>query len=240
MRRAGYIERRAQRRRHRPVCGCSVEPAQHQRAFALGLRHHLQRHFGHDRERAPGSRQQFAEIVAGDVFHHPAAGLEAVAEAGHPVRPQKMIAGAAGLDAARTGEAGADHAADGAEVWHPQQRGSVDRLEGELLIPGIDQRLHVGERGAGLYGDDQLVRLIGRHRIEIRQVEQRIGRHRLADPPLGAMADDFQRLLAGDRRAHHLLDIPGVSYFQGIHVARLARSRHQRGRPAGSHHRHPF
>jgi hypothetical protein len=31
------------------------------------------------------------------------------------------------------------------------------------------------------------------------------------------MADDFQRLLAGKRRAHHLLDILGVTYFQGVH-----------------------
>ena len=53
MRRARDVERRAQRRRHRPVGGEIIEPAQHQRAFALGLRHHLQGHFGHDRERAP-------------------------------------------------------------------------------------------------------------------------------------------------------------------------------------------
>ena len=34
------------------------------------------------------------------------------------------------------------------------------------------------------------------------------------------MADDLERLLAGDRRAHHLLDILGVTYFQGIHGSR--------------------
>ena len=31
------------------------------------------------------------------------------------------------------------------------------------------------------------------------------------------MADDFQRLLAGDRRAHRVLDILGVAYFEGVH-----------------------
>jgi hypothetical protein len=36
------------------------------------------------------------------------------------------------------------------------------------------------------------------------------------------MADDLQRLLAGDRRAHRLLDIPGVTYFQSVHANRLA------------------
>ena len=95
-----------------------------------------------------------------------------------------------------------------------QQRRGVDRLERELLVFGIDQRLDVGERRAGLHRDDQLVRFIGRHRIQRRQIEQRIGRHRLADQPLGAMADDFQRLLAGDRRAHHLLDILASRTFR--------------------------
>src|SRR5438132_10924237 len=36
------------------------------------------------------------------------------------------------------------------------------------------------------------------------------------------MADDFQRLLAGDRRAHRLLDILGIAYFQSVHAFRLA------------------
>ena len=133
------------------------------------------------------------------------------------MRAQQMIAGAAGLDAARAGEARADHAADGADVRRCRAARGVDRLERELLVFGIDQRLHVGERRAGLHGDDQFVRFIGRDRVQRRQIEQRIGRHRLADLALGAMADDLQRLLAGDRRAHHLLDILGVTYFESIH-----------------------
>jgi hypothetical protein len=57
------------------------------------------------------------------------------------------------------------------------------------------------------------VRLIRRHRVQRGQIEQRIGRHRLADQPLGAMADDFQRLLAGKCGAHRLLDIACVAYL---------------------------
>ena len=52
------------------------------------------------------------------------------------MRPQKMIAGAAGLDAARTGKACPDHAADGADSGHTQQRRGVHRLERELLVLG--------------------------------------------------------------------------------------------------------
>jgi hypothetical protein len=31
------------------------------------------------------------------------------------------------------------------------------------------------------------------------------------------MADDLERLVIGDRRPHHLLDIPGVTYPQRVH-----------------------
>ena len=89
-----------------------------------------------------------------------------------------------------------------------EQRRGIHRLEGELLVLGIDQRQHVGERRAGLDRDDQLVRLVGGDGIERREVEHGIGRHRLADPALGAMTDDLERLLIGDRRAHHLLRRP--------------------------------
>ncbi len=133
------------------------------------------------------------------------------------MRPKQMVARAAGLDAPRAREAGADHAADGADAGRAQQRGSVDRLERELLVFRIDQRLHVGERRAGLHRDDQLVRFIGGDRVQFGKIEQRIGRHRLADQALGAMTDDFQRLVARDRRAHHLFDVGGVTYFGGVH-----------------------
>ena len=133
------------------------------------------------------------------------------------MRAEQMIARAAGLDAAGTGQPRADHAADGAVAGHAQQRGGVHRLEGELLVLGIDQRLHVGERGTRLHRDDQLVRLVGGDGVQRRQVEHGVGRHRMADRALGAMADDLQRLLAGDRRAHHLFDVLGVTYLESVH-----------------------
>ena len=143
------------------------------------------------------------------------------------MRAEQMIAGAAGLDAAGTGESRPDHAADGAAAGHAQQRGGVDRLEGELLVLGIDQRLHVGERGAGLHRDDQLVRLVGGDGVERGHIEHGIGRHRMADRALGAMADDLQRLVVGDRRAHHLFDVLGVSYLESIHAFKPEHCRHR-------------
>src|SRR6185369_2052061 len=57
--------------------------------------------------------QELARIVAGNVLHHLAAGLEAVAEARDRVRAEQMIARPARLDPARSGEPRRDHAADG-------------------------------------------------------------------------------------------------------------------------------
>ena len=178
MRRRGDVEGRAERRGHGAVGGEVVEAAQHQRPLALRTRHHLQRHLGHDRERATGTREQLAEVVAGDVLHHLAAGLEAVAEARHRMRAEQMVARPARLDPARPGQPRADHAADGPEPGRPEQRRGIHRLEGELLVLGIDQRQHVGERCARLHRDDQFVRLVGGDGIERRQVEHGIGRHR--------------------------------------------------------------
>ena len=60
---------------------------------------------------------------------------------------------------------------------------------------------------------------------------------RLADQALGAMADDLQRLLAGDSRAHHLLDIPGIAYFESVHAfafpARPSLQRLRLSQPSG-------
>ena len=144
-----------------------------------------------------------------------------------------MIARGARLDPARAGEARGDHAADAAALGRgAEQRRGVDRLEGELLVLGIDQRQHVVERRAGLDGDDQFVGLIGRHRIQRRQIEQRIGRHRLPDRALGAMTDDLQRLLGGNRRPHRVLDVLGIAGFQGVHECILVVGERSRWNPS--------
>jgi hypothetical protein len=128
------------------------------------------------------------------------------------MRAEQVIAGAAGLDAARACEPGPDHAADRAGFGSAEQRRGVHGIEGELLVLGVDQRFDIGERRTGLHRDDQLVRFIGGNRVERREIEHRIGRHRLADPAFRAVSDDLERLIVGDRRAHHLLDVPGVTY----------------------------
>ena len=83
-------------------------------ASVSGLGQHLDGDVGHGGERAPGAGQHLAHVVAGDVLHHAAAGLDGLGAAGDGGDAEEMIARGAGLDAARAGEIGSDGAADGA------------------------------------------------------------------------------------------------------------------------------
>src|SRR3979411_3061909 len=51
------------------------------------------------------------------------------------------------------------------------------------------------------------------------------------------MTDDLQRLLAGDCRAHHLLDVLCVTYFQRVHLA-CSKSRKVGERQSATMHMH--
>jgi hypothetical protein len=60
------------------------------------------------------------EIVAGDVLDHPTTGLEGLAAARHRLDTEDMVARGAGLrDAARAGQIGGKHTADGAPAGSP-------------------------------------------------------------------------------------------------------------------------
>jgi hypothetical protein len=193
---------------------------------------------------ARGITFSVTSVITDNVPHAPASslqtatGLVAVAETGHRMQAKQMIAHAAGLDPPRTREPGRDHAADGADIRRAQQLRRIHRLERKLLVLGIDQRQHVGDGRAGLYGEDQLVRLVGRHGIQRRQIEQRIGRHGLSDHALATMANNFQRLLAGNRRTYCLLDVLSVSDFQNVHGCVLLKSRQIRKSQLAAMHVH--
>ena len=118
---------------------------------------------------------------------------------------------------ARPGKAGADHSPDGSTFGRSQKMRGIHRLESKLLVLGVEQRHDVRERRAGLHRDDQLVRLIGGHGVQRRQVEHGVGRHHLADQPLRSMANDLKRLLAGNGRPNRLFDVLGVCYSRIVH-----------------------
>ena len=56
----------------RAIAAASSSPDITHGRLGFGLGQRLHRHLGQDGERAPGARHQLAEIVAGDVLHHPA------------------------------------------------------------------------------------------------------------------------------------------------------------------------
>ena len=119
---------------HGRAAPASSRPSTSTVSSVSGSRQRLDRHVGHRRERAPGAGEQLAEVVAGDVLHHAAAGLEGLAAARNRRQAEEMIARGAGLDAARAGEVGGERAAERARAGRPaEQRAVIHRLEGELL-----------------------------------------------------------------------------------------------------------
>src|SRR5579884_1869607 len=131
-----------------------------------------------------------------------------------------MIARSAGLDAARPGEIGRDDAAEAALArCAAEQRTVVHRLETELLIVVVEQRLDFGERRAGFGRKHELGRLVERHTGQRGEVERQIGLTRPADGALRSAPGHFERLAVLDRPAHGLLGV--------LAVARLDRVNHR-------------
>src|SRR5436309_2791494 len=81
-------------------------------------------------ERAPGTGHQLAQVITGDVLHDASARFERLAAPGDCREAKKMVARRARLDAARTGQVGGEHAADGAaalsvKVWRRAEHPTV-------------------------------------------------------------------------------------------------------------------
>ena len=122
---------------------------------------HLERHLGQHRERAPASGEPARHVVAGHVLHDAAAGVEQLGAAVDALDAEQVIAGGAGLDAARARQVGREHGADRLHALRAaRRRAEVDRLEGEHLPLrgelGLDQR----HRRAGARRHHELARLI--------------------------------------------------------------------------------
>ena len=188
-------------------------------ASVSGFGQHLDGDVGHGGERAPGAGQHLAHVVAGDVLHHAAARLDGLGAAGHRGDAEEMVARGAGLDAARAGQIGRDRAADGALAGRAaEQRAIVHRLEGELLVVLVQQRLDLGQRRAGFGREHQFFRLVQRDAGKPRQIERQVGLARPAEPALGALPRHLQRLVVAERPAHGVLDLLGVAGFQVFSV----------------------
>src|SRR3974390_1078201 len=97
-----------------------------------------------------------------------------------------MIARGAGFDASRAGQIGGDHAAERSLAGlAAKQRAVVHRLEFELLIVLIEQRLDLAKRRASLGREHQLGRLVQPDTGKPGEAERDI---RLAGAPAPALA----------------------------------------------------
>ena len=160
----------------------------------LGRRQDLDRHLGQRRQGAEAARQQLAEVVAGDVLHHPPAGLEDLALAVDGKRAQEMVARRARLWAARAGEIAGQHAAQGPLPRRPAvERAQIRRLEGQHLALFRQRLLDLGQARAGASGQHQLLRLIEADAGEMRQIETLAAVDGPSQPTLAARAQELQR-----------------------------------------------
>ena len=75
-----------------PAASASSAPVASRVRRVLGARHDLEGDLGQHRQRAVGAGEQLAQIVAGDVLDHPAAGLDLLAVAGDAVQAEQMVA----------------------------------------------------------------------------------------------------------------------------------------------------
>ncbi len=79
---AGDVEGRAHGRGHGGAGPRIVETIDQHGRLGFRLGQHLERDIGHGGERAPGAGDQLAEVVAGDVLDHAAAGFDGLGAAG--------------------------------------------------------------------------------------------------------------------------------------------------------------
>ncbi len=194
-----------------------IEPEHHYRCLGFRARQCLDRDLGQRRERAPGARHQLAEIVAGHVLHHPAAGLEGLAPPRYRRETEEVVARGASLDPARARHVGGKDTADGAAPGGTaKQRAIVHGLESELLTLRFHQRLDLGNRRPCPRRQHQFLRLVKRDARQRGEIERHVGLRGPADRTLRAMANDFQRLAFGNRPAHGVFDVLAVARFERV------------------------
>ena len=196
MRRARRLGGRAERERHRAGRLFVGQSANEKRRFGHCGRENLEGRVGQNGERAPRARHAFGQIVARDVLHHPAAGLECLAAARDRLDSQNMVARRSGLEPARPRKVRSENAADRAPAGRGPEQGTViHRLEGELLATRLEQPFDFSERGSRARGEHQLLRLIESDASKARKIERMGGVDRSPDAALRAMSHDLERQL---------------------------------------------
>ena len=164
MRRARHLERRPDRLGERRVAASIVEAAQQERRLDLGSRQHLEGHLGQEAERAMRPALQLREIEAGDVLHHPAAGLDRLARAVDETHADQVVADRARREAPRPGAVGSHEPADGRLAARAVERAMVHRLDRQPLAAAVEFRFEHRDRRSGASRDHEFRRFVERDR----------------------------------------------------------------------------
>ena len=208
--RAGDIARAVHGPAQRSETGGARARPHQERGLVLGRRQHLEGHLGHGDQGAEAAGEQLAQIIAGDVLHDPAAGLDRVAAPGHRAHAEEVIARGAGLDPTRAREVAGDHAADrAAPRFAAKQRAVIRRLERELLLVVGEAGLDLGQRRADLRRHHELGRLVQADAAEAIETDLGLRLDRPAVAALGARAEDLERRLVRCGRSHDLPQLLG-------------------------------
>ncbi len=216
-----HDDRRRLHRRGLDGTPCARGARRRQRVEGDGARHprqgmQPQRHLGDHPQRAQRADQQLADVVAGDVLHHPAAAVPDGAVGEDEAHADGQVARGAEAGAQRSPGAARHDAANGG-------RNSAVGVEHEALAMWRQRGLQRVEAQSRLHHADQVTRLVLHHGVEPRRRQHDVAAARRRAPvQLGAAPARHhgQRLArgAGEHRAH---------------LGLVARRDHQRGHHAG-------
>ena len=178
----------------------------------------------HERERAVGTSEQLADVVARHVLDHAAAGLEALAPPAHRVNAEEMVARGPRLDPARTREVAGERTAERRFAVCAQQGCVIGRFKREHLPFRPDCTFDRSERRRRLGGEHKLGGLIVDNAVERGEREGRRALDRSSEVPLGTASDDLKGLLACDGPAHGIREAVRIPRGQAVGHQKRGRS----------------
>src|SRR5690606_1577672 len=188
--------------------GAIFQAEQQKGARLLGPGQHLEGHLAHGRQGPEGAAEQLGEIVARDVLHHAAAGLDGLAAPGGGAEAEKMIPRRALAD-----PAGASHVAPKQTADRPASRcsapkgGPISWFEGQLLVSLRKRRADLGQRRSSARGKDQFLGLVERDAAQAAHVEGGCCLHWPPPAALAALAQNLERQLFREGPGHRFLQL---------------------------------
>ena len=229
MRQSGYLVRAGSGLAHGQNGGRINLAEQQHGAHLIGRRQYLDRNLRQRRQSAETAGHQLAQIVAGDVLDHPAAGLECLAPARNSFEAQEMIPRRARLDTPRPGQIGGEDTANGRFPQVLIQIAEIRRFERQLLPLLRQHRLYLTQGRSRAGAQHKLFGLVQIDAIQGGKVQAVVRGHGPAQARLAAAADQFDGLFLRSGPGQHLGHLRGVPWFQSFGHQKPIRNEAARG-----------